>query len=253
MTPRNSNRHVARAAMASAALSLVFATGAGVRAQSGVISVCVGNNGALRVVAVGEACKTGESLLTWNTVGPAGPAGAAGPAGPTGPQGPQGPEGPPAEIPPAPTPAITAQITLDDTGPGGSGIGGPSPIINFNLGGANTTTIGSATGGAGAGKLAFAPLLVTKKLDALSIPLLKRLANGGHFEEVKLEVFGPGNTLIATYKFHTAFVTADVIGGSSMTLTEDVTFVFGALESDVLVDGVPYHSCWDSVTNRACP
>ena len=66
-------------------------TGAG--AQQ--IFACVNaTSGAVRIVAQGVACRTPETLVTWNVVGPQGPPGPAGPAGALGPPGPQGPAGP---------------------------------------------------------------------------------------------------------------------------------------------------------------
>jgi Collagen triple helix repeat (20 copies) len=59
------------------------------------IFACVNaNSGAVRIVAQGAACRSLESLVTWNVVGPQGPPGPAGPAGALGPPGPQGPVGP---------------------------------------------------------------------------------------------------------------------------------------------------------------
>ena len=61
----------------------------------GTISSCYQkNNGQLRVVDAGTACRPSENTLTWNQRGPAGPPGPAGPKGDLGPQGPQGPAGP---------------------------------------------------------------------------------------------------------------------------------------------------------------
>ena len=63
----------------------------------GVINGCYNStNGSLRVIdsSAGDACKTGETAIQWNQVGPQGPAGPAGPQGPTGPEGPAGPAGP---------------------------------------------------------------------------------------------------------------------------------------------------------------
>ena len=133
------------------------------------------------------------------------------------------------------------------------GIVGPIPIINFSLGGTNNTTIGSATGGAGAGKISFSPFKVTKMIDSTSVLLLTHMASGQHFKEVKIEVFGAGNALLATYTLGIAFVTSDVVGGESMSLTEDVVFVFGQLESDVIIGGTAFHSCWNQITNTSCP
>jgi hypothetical protein len=56
------------------------------------------SNGTLRMIASAAACKSIETRISWNQVGPAGPTGprgAQGPAGATGPTGAQGPVGPP--------------------------------------------------------------------------------------------------------------------------------------------------------------
>ena len=66
-----------------------------ISADAQQIFACVNNNsGAIRIVTQGAACRTPESLVTWNVVGPQGPPGPAGPAGALGPSGPQGPAGP---------------------------------------------------------------------------------------------------------------------------------------------------------------
>jgi hypothetical protein len=66
-----------------------------ISADAQQIFACVNaNNGAVRIVAQGVACRTPESLITWNVVGPQGPPGPAGPAGALGLPGPQGPAGP---------------------------------------------------------------------------------------------------------------------------------------------------------------
>ena len=66
-----------------------------ISADAQQIFACVNaTSGAVRIVAQGVACRTPESLVTWNVVGPQGPPGPAGPAGALGPPGPQGPAGP---------------------------------------------------------------------------------------------------------------------------------------------------------------
>src|SRR5262245_53697376 len=66
-----------------------------ISADAQQIFACVNaNSGAIRIVAQGAVCRTPESLVTWNVVGPQGPPGPAGPAGALGPSGPQGPAGP---------------------------------------------------------------------------------------------------------------------------------------------------------------
>jgi collagen triple helix repeat protein len=65
-----------------------------ISADAQQIFACVNaTSGAVRIVAQGVACRTPESLVTWNVVGPQGPPGPAGPAGALGPPGPQGPAG----------------------------------------------------------------------------------------------------------------------------------------------------------------
>jgi hypothetical protein len=66
-----------------------------ISADAQQIFACVNaTSGAVRIVAQGVACRTPESLVTWNVVGPQGPPGPAGPAGALGPPGPQGHAGP---------------------------------------------------------------------------------------------------------------------------------------------------------------
>jgi|SRR5215831_317543 len=66
-----------------------------ISADAQQIFACVNaTSGAVRIVAQGVACRTPESLVTWNVVGPQGPPGPAGPAGAQGSAGQQGPAGP---------------------------------------------------------------------------------------------------------------------------------------------------------------
>lgn len=68
---------------------------------SGRINACYVTNpqllgparGTVRLVDTGEACRNGETPITWNQTGPQGPPGATGPAGQQGPAGERGPVG----------------------------------------------------------------------------------------------------------------------------------------------------------------
>jgi hypothetical protein len=77
------------ASVAAAAALSVLATTVVVQAQSPgeQVEACAGARGALRLVAPGEACVTGEQRVSWNVAGPAGPPGATGAKGPAGPRG----------------------------------------------------------------------------------------------------------------------------------------------------------------------
>lgn len=88
-----------RAAAVGATTAGALVVGVGVAfaqipAQDGTISACYSRSGgALRVVDEGQACKNGETRLTWNQKGEPGPAGAAGPQGPAGADGAPGADG----------------------------------------------------------------------------------------------------------------------------------------------------------------
>ncbi len=79
-------------------MCLVFVLGSFVfvRAAGTDISMCVKTNGSVYLIGPSysrQTCAGGDTLITFNTQGPAGPQGVAGPTGPQGPQGPVGPEG----------------------------------------------------------------------------------------------------------------------------------------------------------------
>jgi len=61
-------------------------------------------------------------------------------------------------------------------------------ISEFNFGVENTLSIGSAAGGAGAGKATFKEFTVKKVVDTASPALFKTSVVGGHYDEVKLYI-----------------------------------------------------------------
>jgi hypothetical protein len=97
----------ARWILAGAALGLGLSLAgnlayAAIPGSGGVISACVSSEAfrgqhllTLLDTAQKATCGQGESLLTWNQVGPAGPQGPKGDPGAQGPAGPQGPKGDP--------------------------------------------------------------------------------------------------------------------------------------------------------------
>ncbi|MHB8234666.1 MAG: hypothetical protein ACYDHT_08435 [Solirubrobacteraceae bacterium] len=89
----------------AATLALVFAMSGGAIAATGGFSsggtlrACVNEEGVIRLLKPGKACKRGQKSVSWNQTGPAGAkgaTGAAGPAGATGPGGATGATGAPA-------------------------------------------------------------------------------------------------------------------------------------------------------------
>ncbi len=85
--------------------------------HSTAFSACLTQHGTLRSVVFGgtpEACRAGDTSVTWSQTGPTGPQGDTGPQGPQGPQGDTGPQGPQGDTgPQGPTGATGA------TGPQG--------------------------------------------------------------------------------------------------------------------------------------
>lgn len=94
---------VAIATAAAAVVGTMAWSGAIGESSSTVLSACVTDSGAMRMIdpATGATCRKSERLVSWNQVGPAGPEGAGGPAGPPGEAGAAGPKGDQGETGPA--------------------------------------------------------------------------------------------------------------------------------------------------------
>jgi hypothetical protein len=85
---------VALGTVAAAVIGTATLVGARERGADHIAACAQKENGQLRVVPDGTACRPSESALEWNVEGPPGPPGAAGPQGPPGPQGAPGATGP---------------------------------------------------------------------------------------------------------------------------------------------------------------
>jgi type VI secretion system secreted protein Hcp len=82
-------------------------------------------------------------------------------------------------------------------------------IDSFNWGLTNDMSIGSASGGAGAGKAKFNPLTVTKKLSAGSVALLLAVAKTQDIPELTIAVIkDDGAKQMEEIVFKTVFVTS---------------------------------------------
>lgn len=202
--------------------------------------------GNVRIIdpSAGETCSNGDSdyteqEITWGATGPQGPQGATGPTGATGPQGPGGSQGTAGAkgATGAPGQTITLKSSATPTtasetpvaevvlGSATSGllkgesqdkIGGNSnstftfEAVNLSYTDAQAISIGSATGGAGAGKVKATTIEVTKVVDKQSGNLLFAVNDG--------KVFATGRVLIPIPKhndeylellLHDAVITSD--------------------------------------------
>jgi type VI protein secretion system component Hcp len=126
----------------------------------------------------------------------------------------------------------------------------PTPIQKFSLGATNTPL--SSSGG-GTTRSVFKDVVVTKMLDGLSVPLLTAAAKGTQIAELNIEVFEIGKSApFATYKFESVLVTADLLGSSETALSEQVSFNFERIKSEIFLNGTLYRSCYDVKQAASC-
>jgi len=106
-------------------------------------------------------------------------------------------------------------------------------LKSFEFGCENPTTIGSATGGAGAGKFKLNPFKITKDVDTSSAALFTACAAGAHYPTVLLSIRKAGGAQqdYLTYIFRMVFVTNVTWsgGGGEEAPEESVEFVYGAM------------------------
>ncbi len=138
-------------------------------------------------------------------------------------------------------------------------------IKDFSFGVENPSTIGSATGGAGAGKVKFNEFTIHKTSDSASPVFFKNLVSGAHYKNVILEMRksggdpkSPGQPFL-TYTFGTVFTTKiDWSGPGDEGPEENITFVYGTLEIKYTpqnpdgTQGLPIGNCFDTLHNKVC-
>ena len=106
-------------------------------------------------------------------------------------------------------------------------------IKDFSFGVENPTTIGSATGGAGAGKIKFNEFQIKKISDSASPAFFKNCCAGAHYETVVIEMREAGGDSNSVgdphlqFRFDTVFTTK--IDWSAEGPEESITFVYGKL------------------------
>jgi len=138
-------------------------------------------------------------------------------------------------------------------------------IQQWSFGASNTSTIGSATVGAGAGKASFEPFKVTKNIDRATPYLFQTCCLGGHYEELTLWVRKSGTDSsnktggdwYLQWQFKMAFVSNVSWSNGDPMPTEEVSFVYGAIrftykaqKSTGALAGDP-HSEWSQTLNAS--
>lgn len=137
-------------------------------------------------------------------------------------------------------------------------------IRSFSFGIHNTISIGSATGGAGAGKAQFMELTISKAVDRVSPNLLQYVGSGNHFTQMDLYLRKAGGggasksgAVFLQYSFKLVSVSnVEWSGGTGdETVKEDVTFLYGALQVKYTSQkasgqqGSTYTGTWNQVKN----
>jgi type VI secretion system secreted protein Hcp len=108
-------------------------------------------------------------------------------------------------------------------------------IYSFSWGASNPVTIGSATGGAGGGKVSISSFNVMKKSDSASPNLFLACCQGAHYDEAHVVLRKAGGTALEylKYDFTEVFVESIQWSGSSGgddTPTESVSFAFAKVD-----------------------
>ena len=139
-------------------------------------------------------------------------------------------------------------------------------VSDFDFDVQNAISIGSATGGAGAGKATLGQLVIHRTVDKLSPALLSVSATGEHFVAIQLYLRHPnpaaGGAVPApflAYEFQTVSISKiEWSAGAGADLAEEVTFVYGALavafqaaNPDGTLAGPPVKSAWSQIQNSS--
>jgi type VI secretion system secreted protein Hcp len=150
-------------------------------------------------------------------------------------------------------------------GTGDASAVGAFEIKDFSFDAENPTTIGSATGGAGAGKAKFGEFNITKLTDAASPNFFMNCVAGAHYDKVTLALRKAGanpNTTgdpFMTYKFGTVFTTKiGWDGPGDEGANEKISFAYGSLEikyfiqkKDGTMDGKIPPQGWSQILNKS--
>jgi type VI protein secretion system component Hcp len=136
-------------------------------------------------------------------------------------------------------------------------------LKEFSFGVENKTTIGSATGGAGAGKIQFGEFTITRRTDGASPFFFKNCAVGAHYKLVTLAIRKTGGEVsqagkpYLVFSFGTVFCTRmDWSGPGDEGPEEAITFAYGALDiayANQKTDGTlePLKSAsWNQMSNK---
>ena len=135
-------------------------------------------------------------------------------------------------------------------------------IYSFSWGASNPATIGSATGGIGAGKVSLSSFNIMKKTDSASGVLFQACCAGTHYPQMNIDFRKAGGTkpvVYLTYEFKEVMIESVQWSGSSGgddTPSESVSFAFGSVSIKYTpqkpdgTQGTTVPASWNQVTNK---
>jgi type VI secretion system secreted protein Hcp len=135
-------------------------------------------------------------------------------------------------------------------------------LETWNWAATNATTIGSATGGAGAGKVTFKDFHFTAKVNKASVAIMFACCSGAHFKTAVLTCRKAGGTPQVYMKItmSTVFVTQyEQLGNheTDATSMDDVTLACGKIEiaygvqdAKGIVNSLDQKAGWDRMMNK---
>ncbi|MFD2573136.1 type VI secretion system tube protein Hcp [Spirosoma soli] len=109
----------------------------------------------------------------------------------------------------------------------------PIPVTSAQYSFSNTLNIGSQSGGAGAGKANFSPMVITKQVDASTASFQKTLFVGGYYQYVRLNFYrGDGSLAYRVVLGLVAVSNYSASGAEGCTngcpaLSESITLEYG--------------------------
>jgi type VI secretion system secreted protein Hcp len=115
---------------------------------------------------------------------------------------------------------------------------GAFEIYSFSWGASNPVSIGSGTGGSGAGKASLSSFNVMKKTDTSSASIFKACCVGDHFDDMVVVLRKAGgadgkDNVFLTYSFKEVYVESVQWSGSTGgddSPAESVAFAYGAVK-----------------------
>lgn len=139
---------------------------------------------------------------------------------------------------------------------------GEIDVESFSWGETNATTIGSATGGAGAGKVKFDQFVITTRVSSASPELAFKCAAGAHIPTGTLTVRKAGGKQEEFYKvnFKILFIThyrSIAVAGTDLIPRDEITFEVGEYKIEYRPQakegslGAAVIKGWNQITNRS--